>query len=185
MLWLNHCYGCCWNYLGSSHLIWGYNACFPDFTKLTLCLLATKKEISAIDNSNKWLSGIFERQDQLSLPPLWRTEEQIKATKTTREKRIRAIYPTKNILQIQVFRWYEKLIRNLAQIQSWRFLCTGGGWTLIKGKKKTLFYSLELSASINSADYFIIMMVLFTNFFYMFLTIIMTQSFENKYTVCI
>ena len=87
MLWLNHCYGCCWNYLRSSHLIRGYNACFPDFTKLTLCLLATKKEISAIDNSNKWLSGIFERQDQLSLPPLWRTEEQIKATKTTREKR--------------------------------------------------------------------------------------------------
>ena len=77
MLWLNHCYGCCWNYLGSSHLIRGYNACFPDFTKLTLCLLATKKEISAIDNSNKWLSGIFERQDQLSLPLLWRTEEQI------------------------------------------------------------------------------------------------------------
>ena len=87
MLWLNYCYGCCWNYLGSSHLIRGYNACFPDFTKLTLCLLATKKEISAIDNSNKWLSGTFERQDQLSLPLLWRTEEQIEATKTLRGKR--------------------------------------------------------------------------------------------------
>ena len=117
MLWLNHCYGCCWNYLGSSHLIWGYNACFPDFTKLTLCLLATKKEnyqpltILTSDFQGFLKDKIFQ---ELSLPPLWRTEEQIKEQKHREEREIRAIYLTKNILQIQVFRWYEKLNRNLA-----------------------------------------------------------------------
>ena len=129
--------------------------------------------------------GFLKDKINFLFHPCEEQKNKLKQQKHREEREIRAIYPTKNILQIQVFRWYEKLIRNLAQIQSWRFLCTGRGWTLIKGKKKTLFYSLELSASINSADYFIIMMVLFTNFFYMFLTIIMTQSFENKYTVCI
>ena len=100
--------------------------------------------------------------------PCEEQNNKLKQQKHREEREIRAIYPTKNILQIQVFRWYEKLIRNLAQIQSWRFLCTGRGWTLIKVKKKTLFYYLELSVSMNSADYFIIMMVLFTSCFYMF-----------------
>ena len=88
--------------------------------------------------------------------PCEEQKNKLKQQKHREEREIRAIYLTKNILQIQVFRWYEKLNRNLAQIQSWRFLCTGRGWTLIKGKKKTLFYSLELSASTNSADYFIV-----------------------------
>lgn len=72
-------------------------------------------------------------------------KNKLKQQKHWEEREIRAIYPTKNILQIQVFRWYEKLSRNLAQIQSWRFLCTGRGWTLIKGKKKTLLFSWTFS----------------------------------------